>query len=230
MISAIYLGDHMKIKSALLGAAFACSMLAGAAAQAALITSAEGNYYAFPVVNYFGPGPQTFGPGITWSSTNASTQGGSVFGYNSGYNFGGNGFSSGVSLVGLNDSTDAYGITDSMTFTFASPVSVVGAILNWFPSNAPVTIEALSSTNVVLDSYTLGVGGGNNGAPNTFFGFKHTTKDISSFVLTDGYVAAIGGINAGVPETSTWVMLLAGFAGLGFLGYRRGKAAASVAA
>jgi hypothetical protein len=29
----------------------------------------------------------------------------------------------------------------------------------------------------------------------------------------------------GVPETSTWVMMLAGFAGLGFLGYRRNKAA-----
>jgi hypothetical protein len=28
-----------------------------------------------------------------------------------------------------------------------------------------------------------------------------------------------------VPETSTWVMMLAGFAGLGFLGYRRNKAA-----
>jgi hypothetical protein len=30
---------------------------------------------------------------------------------------------------------------------------------------------------------------------------------------------------SGVPETSTWVMMLAGFAGLGFLGYRRNKAA-----
>jgi hypothetical protein len=28
-----------------------------------------------------------------------------------------------------------------------------------------------------------------------------------------------------VPEASTWVMMLAGFAGLGFVGYRRSKAA-----
>jgi hypothetical protein len=27
-----------------------------------------------------------------------------------------------------------------------------------------------------------------------------------------------------VPEPSTWVMMLAGFAGLGFLGYRRNRA------
>jgi hypothetical protein len=33
-----------------------------------------------------------------------------------------------------------------------------------------------------------------------------------------------------VPETSTWVMMLAGFAGLGFAGYRRNKAAAIRAA
>ncbi|WP_294533598.1 hypothetical protein [uncultured Rhodoblastus sp.] len=34
---------------------------------------------------------------------------------------------------------------------------------------------------------------------------------------------------SGVPETSTWLMMLSGFAGLGFLGYRRSKLA-SVAA
>jgi hypothetical protein len=29
---------------------------------------------------------------------------------------------------------------------------------------------------------------------------------------------------SGVPEPSTWAMLLLGFAGLGFIGYRRNKA------
>jgi hypothetical protein len=33
-------------------------------------------------------------------------------------------------------------------------------------------------------------------------------------------------IGLSVPETSSWVMMLAGFAGLGFLGYRRNKATA----
>jgi hypothetical protein len=44
-------------------------------------------------------------------------------------------------------------------------------------------------------------------------------------VLGGEYIPPAGG----VPEPSTWVMMLAGFAGLGFLGYRRNKAA-SVAA
>ena len=44
-----------------------------------------------PVVNYFGPGPQTYA-NHTWTSTNATYQGGSVFGYVGGYGFGSNGY------------------------------------------------------------------------------------------------------------------------------------------
>jgi hypothetical protein len=36
-------------------------------------------------------------------------------------------------------------------------------------------------------------------------------------------------LQVSVPEPSTWAMMLAGFAGLGFLGYRRNKAADSAA-
>ena len=35
---------------------------------------------------------------------------------------------------------------------------------------------------------------------------------------------------AGVPEPSTWAMMLIGFAGLGFAGYRTSRKAVSVAA
>jgi hypothetical protein len=50
-------------------------------------------------------------------------------------------------------------------------------------------------------------------------------------VLENG--VGLGGNNistvSGVPETSTWAMMLAGFAGLGFAGYRRNKAASAAA-
>jgi hypothetical protein len=36
---------------------------------------------------------------------------------------------------------------------------------------------------------------------------------------TDDYLLAKYGIGSPVPETSTWVMMIAGFAGLGWLGY-----------
>jgi hypothetical protein len=36
------------------------------------------------------------------------------------------------------------------------------------------------------------------------------------------FTIAIGALGAAVPESSTWVMMLLGFAGLGFAGYRHG--------
>jgi hypothetical protein len=51
-------------------------------------------------------------------------------------------------------------------------------------------------------------------------------------VLADGaadYTSA-SGLSLTAPEPSTWAMLILGFAGLGFAGYRRSRGAASVAA
>ena len=76
-------------------------------ASATVVTSIPGGTVVpMPALNYFGPGPQVFGPGITWTSTNAVNQGGSVFGYTGGYGFSGNGFWDGSlgPMAGLNDS------------------------------------------------------------------------------------------------------------------------------
>ena len=191
--------------------------LAGSA-SAMTIFAPEAPFVPFPVVNAFGPGPQTVNSNITWSSTNASTQGGSVYGYNGFYGFGSNGSSTGFSLVGLNDSSDVYAVTDSMTFAFTTPVQSIGAVLNWVPNGLPVTIAVYDSSHVLLDSLTLSAGGVNLVAHSHFYGFAESTADISSFVLTDGYVAAIGGLNGtigSVPEPASWALVLAGFAGLG---------------
>ncbi|MGO8737326.1 hypothetical protein [Rhodoblastus sp.] len=226
----------MKYKAHIAAATVVCAGLLSGAAQASVITSPTGTYTAFQLMDggagYQGGGPQTVAPGITWTSTNASTNGGAYYGYNQGYDFGspfGDNGTTYSTVVGLNDSTDIDSATDSMTFTFASPVQAVGAVLNWVPSSTPVTIEALNSTGGVIESLTLSsslcsAAGYNCVAPGGFYGFEETSADIKSFVLTDGYVAAIGGISSGVPEVSTWVMMLAGFAGLGFVGYRRKNA------
>jgi PEP-CTERM motif len=83
----------------------------------------------------------------------------------------------------------------------------------------------------LLDTLTLSSGGSNDVTPNSFYGFQESSKDIAYLTLTDGYVAAIGGLSiATVPEPSTWAMMLLGFAGLGFAGYRASRKGASVAA
>jgi hypothetical protein len=44
------------------------------------------------------------------------------------------------------------------------------------------------------------------------------------------FAVAVEVVSTSVPEPSTWAMMLLGFAGLGFAGYRKGKGAAAFAA
>ncbi len=209
------IGSKVKLKLLATASIAVTLILAAGVGQghASVITapSAGMSYLAFAPLNSFGGGPVTVAPGVTWSSTNLANQGGSVYGWNQGYGFGANGFSNST-LTGLNDSSDYYGVVDTMTFSFSSPVSGVGAILNWVPSSGnPVTIQAFNSMGQQVDSLTLSPGASNPGVnsvtPNSFHGFQDATNDISSFTLTDGYVAAIGGLGvngfsgpgAGVP-------------------------------
>jgi hypothetical protein len=218
----------MKTTAILMGMVLSAAL--ASAASASVITSPEGQFIAFPVVNAFGAGPETLTSNITWSSTNANIDNqGAVYGWNQGYDFLGNGYSSGVSLVGLNDSSDYWDVVDSMTFAFATPVQSAGAVLNWVPNGSPVTIAVYNSSDVLLDSLTLSADEANSVTPDSFYGFSESTADISSFVLTDGYVAAIGGLNvAGVPEPATWALMLTGFAGLG-AAMRFGRRKAAIA-
>lgn len=215
------------------GLALGLTLLVGAGgAQAGVVTSIPGGtVYSMPAINYFGPGPQTVAPGVTWSSTNAINQGGSVFGFNEGYGFGTNGFwdgsvgSSGGTMAGVNDSFDAWGVTDTMTFSFATPVSAVGGFLNYVPGGStPTTIAVFDSTNTLIESFNLVFltnGGTDQGQ---FLGFQEATNDISSFTLTDNYAAITDLTTAstatGTPEPST---LLSGAALIGLMGLIRRK-------
>ena len=200
--------------------AAATTTFAAFGANAALETSSHAAYIPFATDNYFGTGPVTVAPGVTWTSTNAFNQGGAVYGYDGGYGFGVNGYDF-ETLAGINDSSDVYGVVDSMTFSFATPVSSVGGFINWVPNALPVTIAAYDASNNLLESFTLSAGDVNLVTPNSFYGFLDGTADISSFVLTDGYVGVMSGLNGGtitgggVPEPATWALMLVGVAGLG---------------
>lgn len=171
-----------------------------------------------PAVNYFGPGPQTFG-NYTWSSTNATTQGGSVFGYVGGYGFGGNGFWNGQlgPMAGLNDSFDVYGVTDTMTFTFATPVYAVGGFFNYVPfGSTPTTLAVWDASNNLIESYNLTFFAGNGVNLGQWIRFDETTA-IGYFTMTGNYV----GVANPIPEPST--LLLLGSGALGLAGVIRRK-------
>jgi len=100
------------------------------------------------------------------------------------------------------------------------------------PTPAPEQFRVCNSTadNVLCSASTFdhvfGANGG-NGLPNTWAGtvawsvadpFIDVTGVVTSAVSSDVLIDSL----AAVPESSTWAMLLIGFAGLGLAGYRRG--------
>jgi hypothetical protein len=196
-------------------------------AGASVVTSIPGGIVvAMPAVNYSGAGPQTFGTldPITWSSTNASNQGGSLFGFTGTYHFGPTGAWTGAlgPMAGLNDSTDIWGTTDTMTFTFAQPVSAVGGFLNYYIyGSTSTTIAVWDSSWNLIDTYDLSFTTNGNNNTGAFYGFVETSSKIKYFTLTDNYIGIVGLTYAGVPEPSSLLLMASGLLGAAAYGRKR---------
>jgi hypothetical protein len=150
-----------------------------------------GTVIPMPAIEYQGPGPHIFGPDITWTSTNADTNGGSLFGNTYIYAFGANGnWDGGLGpMATVNDSYDIYGVTDTMTFAFATPVGAVGGFLNYAPYDlTPTTIAVYDASHNLIESYNLIFHTDGSTNSGMFIGFQETTANISYFTLTDNFI------------------------------------------
>jgi hypothetical protein len=212
-----------------LGPLFAAMLLFAAHAGASVVTSIPGGtVLPFPGVDYFGPGPQTVASGVTWSSTNdGSNTTAAVYGFTfstSQYGFLGNGQWTGAlgTMAGLNNATDDTGVTDSMTFAFATPVSAVGGFLNYAPGfSTPTTIAVWDSNGTLIESFDLIFLTGGADDTGAFYGFQETTKNISYFTLTDNYIGITNLTVSAVPEPGSLVLISTGLLGVIGFGRRR---------
>jgi len=87
-----------------------------------------------------------------------------------------------------------------------------------FQGNNPGSIAGFPIAINQNGTFTLTPGDGVS-APNGFSFFQRNgeTLNLSPLTVTVSDVSEV----AAVPEPSTWAMMVAGFAGLGFLSYRR---------
>jgi PEP-CTERM motif-containing protein len=184
--------------------------------QASVITSLPGGA-SIPMPGLgtsgaFGTGPHTFGPGITWTATDSSA----LFGYQGGYAVS-NGFWNGTPpFAGTNS------LSVSMSYAFSSPVSAFLTDLIWDVSQV-VTMSVFDSSNVLLETLTLSNGTSNLVTPG-YYGFQEATANIARVTLSNGAIANRNiSISSAVPEPSTWAMMILGFAGVGFVAYRRSR-------
>ena len=166
------------------------------------------------------------GPGPTWTLPGASV---TISAPALGCNFTGVCNATDGNLYGFNvtpGGANWLGFAEgSATFTFDKPDNSFGfyttGVQTVFTSSLTVTFNDGTSETLSLP---INVNGG-----ASYFGFTDTAT-IASVTITNTSNDAWGIDNvsynsSAVPEPSTWAMMLAGFAGLGFAGYRKTKSA-----
>lgn len=126
--------------------------------------------------------------------------------------------------------------TDSITFyNFATAISAIGA--NFFGSDISGNFQSGNIALSLTDSFGVTSHTIIGAATSSFVGFVSdgtiTSLTVSALQPGIGYLwptvddlTLAQGLTAAVPEPSTWAMMILGFAGVGYMSYRRRKQAA----
>ncbi len=138
----------------------------------------------------------------------------------------------------------------SETFTFGHAAKEVSIFIGSLDDENSITINFAGGGSITYSGAQLGVISGEEpstsipipGGDPTIFGaltngrwtFADASDDIVSIAVSNGTAISrnsfeIAGIATEAPEPATWAMMLLGFAGLGYAGYRRRGAFASAA-
>ncbi len=212
------------MKTKFLGAVAAVAILGFVAQASATELLANGGFESqtFPgTTSYYNVGPSGSGAdysvpaGFGWTVGNGNVD---IISYQSYGPAPTNGGNYGLDLVG-------YGTTGEISQTFNTVAGRIYHVSLDFESNPGV---ANPTAAILVNGSQIGsVTGGTSWQTytNSFVG----TGGMTTFALNETYGINNGGVFldnvsvTAVPEISTWVMMLAGFAGLGFAGYGRSR-------
>jgi hypothetical protein len=103
-----------------------------------------------------------------------------------------------------------------------TPASFVFGQTPTFQAGGPSAEYGGSAISVSGDTVSGSEGNGTIAFRGTYSSITFTTPQFE-----DWYGFTVGAAAGAVPEPSTWAMLLLGFAGLGFIGYRRSRNASA---
>lgn len=214
--------------------AAATLMAASVSAQAASINAASATFAGTVIDfnNFDGletSGPLDLGFGVTMTSTPVVEVGASerALGTNGTWTVLGDGVNRGqnTEIADRFVATEFINGRGEFGFTFAAPVSQVGAFVNQFQvEGVPNTIQVLAYDQFfnVLESFTVSIDTDEFGYDEgRFIGFERATADIYGFGFANGSFVVDNLTIGAVPEASTWAMLVAGLGLMGTMARRR---------
>jgi hypothetical protein len=119
-------------------------------------------------------------------------------------------------------------ITAELDYSLYGATSLISQLANGNGISPNATLYTELGSGVNYGSFVIDAG---NSLQNLMFALNAAAvKDINAAIAGKKSEVAIAGVAVGVPEPSTWIMMLAGFAGLGLAAAAGRRAAGSVAA
>jgi hypothetical protein len=126
--------------------------------------------------------------------------------------------------------------SDNFSISFSNPIAALGFYgidIGDFGGQLTLTLTDINNvTSTLTVPNTIGNNGSTSGS-NLYFGFFDTGDTYTSvsfgnnsggadvFAFDNFSIGSTAQVTPSTPEASTWVMMLAGFAGMGFIAYRK---------